>query len=662
MAASVFVDDSSGWDVSDINSLTAEGSSEQYTIGLRNERSIRPKTGVSHKTTVHSVSNSSLEQHEDVNKHESEIGPFVSAASSEHIDSDFSADPYIQEGQRIDTALLDRNNRTWPFEVATYPPNDNNLSSIGNNIQTTPRLQFPSEVSIQQNTHQDLRSMSEDSLLAILEEFDATDINKLDLELNMIPETDMTQSKRVLENFKRAHGTISNHVPNGHLKSDNVSDKIRVDNLHMNERPDESQSETHVRNNNRTLRSFSSDDDLEADLGMSSYAVNGTRSNSEISEWHCHTLVKPEYDKLARNQLIAVCVLCALFMIGEAVGGVLSDSLALFTDVLHLGSDLISFLISLLAIYLSKKPATKNMSFGYHRAEVLGALFSVFIIWLVTGVLCYMAVERITGGHYTSVKPDEMLVTASLGVMFNVVMGIVLHSEKCCGSASARASFGHGHSHGGGGHSHGHSHKPSNHPNDAAYERLLQHDTDQELMPRTPSTESHTIHKHHRKKNINVRAAFIHVIGDIIQSVGVLVAALIIKLMPDPSSKLADPICTFLFSIIVLFTTVFVLRDTLQIMMEGVPRDVDYSEIIADLESLPGVKTAHDLSVWALTIDKNAVAIHLGIDASSSHQSVLEAANTMLKQKHKFLFTTVQVETHVPEITENCHKCQVSLA
>ncbi|ESO86768.1 hypothetical protein LOTGIDRAFT_128278, partial [Lottia gigantea] len=57
--------------------------------------------------------------------------------------------------------------------------------------------------------------------------------------------------------------------------------------------------------------------------------------------------------------------------------GFLANSLALFTDVLHLGSDLISFLISLLAIYLSQKPPTRKMSFGYHRAgrELVG-LFS----------------------------------------------------------------------------------------------------------------------------------------------------------------------------------------------------------------------------------------------------------------------------------------------
>ncbi|GFS14635.1 zinc transporter [Elysia marginata] len=85
---------------------------------------------------------------------------------------------------------------------------------------------------------------------------------------------------------------------------------------------------------------------------------------------HCHKpkMASSMQDSLARRQLFAVVVLCVIFMAGEAVGGVLANSLALFTDVLHLGSDLVSFIISLLAMWLANKPATRRMSFGYHRA------------------------------------------------------------------------------------------------------------------------------------------------------------------------------------------------------------------------------------------------------------------------------------------------------
>ena len=106
-------------------------------------------------------------------------------------------------------------------------------------------------------------------------------------------------------------------------------------------------------------------------------------------------------------------------------------------------------------------------------------------------------------------------------------MGFVLHSEKCCGVAKGHAKFGHGHSH-----SHSHSHSHGNDTDRYQYEPL---DVASDRRERGVETEEEEEEggedssETRRHKNINVRAAFIHVVGDIIQSVGVLVAALIIK-------------------------------------------------------------------------------------------------------------------------------------
>ena len=69
------------------------------------------------------------------------------------------------------------------------------------------------------------------------------------------------------------------------------------------------------------------------------------------------------------------------------------------------------------------------------------------------------------------------------------------------------------------------------------------------------------------KENINVKAAFIHVIGDFVQSLGVFTAALIIFFKPE--WKIVDPICTFIFSVLVLGTTLSILRNTINVLMEG---------------------------------------------------------------------------------------------
>jgi cation diffusion facilitator family transporter len=92
------------------------------------------------------------------------------------------------------------------------------------------------------------------------------------------------------------------------------------------------------------------------------------------------------------------------------------------------------------------------------------------------------------------------------------------------------------------------------------------------------SHDSHDSHNDHdiehktvvRKRNINVRAAFIHVLGDFFQSVGVLVAALVIYIEPEYS--IVDPLCTFLFSVLVLITTFNIIRDVLNVLMEGMLR------------------------------------------------------------------------------------------
>ena len=79
------------------------------------------------------------------------------------------------------------------------------------------------------------------------------------------------------------------------------------------------------------------------------------------------------------------------------------------------------------------------------------------------------------------------------------------------------------------------------------------------------------------EENINVRAAIVHMVGDMIQSLGVIAAALIIYFKPDWT--IADPICTFLFSILVMFTTVPIFKDCMRILMENAPEDIDTVEL-----------------------------------------------------------------------------------
>ncbi|KAJ9586284.1 hypothetical protein L9F63_020078 [Diploptera punctata] len=316
-------------------------------------------------------------------------------------------------------------------------------------------------------------------------------------------------------------------------------------------------------------------------------------------EDHCHVTTHPRANSMACQQLVAATLMCLLFMVAEVVGGYLAGSLAVMTDAAHLLSDCVGFLISLFAIWLGQCPPTRRLSFGYHRAEILGALLSVALIWMLTGVFVYLAVLRVIHQDF-NIEADTMMIVAAIGVVINIVMGLVLHGA-CHGV------------------SHNHAHK-------------------------------------HEQRNINVRAAVIHVLGDLIQSVGVLVSAIVIKFYPGV--KLVDPVCTFFFSLLVLVTTFPVLRDAAHVLMEGFPQQLDYTVISNSLQALNGVCTVHSLHVWSLTLNKIALTAHLTVDGATDMDVVLQEALCLVHRKFDIHHTTIQVERYCAATMQHCLQCQ----
>ena len=102
----------------------------------------------------------------------------------------------------------------------------------------------------------------------------------------------------------------------------------------------------------------------------------------------------------------------------------MASSIAIMSDAAHLLSDLLGFIISIVSIYISRRKADKSMTFGYHRAEVIGALVSINIIWGLTFWLLYEATLRVI--YPTPVNGLYMLITAVIGFIFNIIMGFVL--------------------------------------------------------------------------------------------------------------------------------------------------------------------------------------------------------------------------------------------
>lgn len=159
-----------------------------------------------------------------------------------------------------------------------------------------------------------------------------------------------------------------------------------------------------------------------------------------VAQLKCNDRCSIDNTKEAKKRVRAVrklsfaVGLCIIFIIGEVIGGVISNSLAILTDAAHLLSDIAGFAIALFAIYASGWEANPRQTFGYYRLEILGALISIQIIWLVTGVLVYEAIVRF-------IHPDKningliMFCVACGGLGINIIIMCTLGHE------------GHGHSH-----------------------------------------------------------------------------------------------------------------------------------------------------------------------------------------------------------------------
>ncbi|KAK6619939.1 hypothetical protein RUM44_006339 [Polyplax serrata] len=310
---------------------------------------------------------------------------------------------------------------------------------------------------------------------------------------------------------------------------------------------------------------------------------------------HCHQFAPAHGHAHSTSKLVLTLCLCLMFMIAEMIGGYLAGSVAIVSDGAHLLIDVLGFVISLIAITTSKRKGTTKFNLGFFRIEVLTTVTSILLIWFMTAVFLYIATNRLIDGNY-DIEVNTMIIISSLGVIINIVMISVLHGN-CC-------------SH----HIHSHS------------------------VLREKSKGS---------QNINVQAAIVHVIGDLVQSIGVFVSSLIIKFYPQ--AKFMDPVCTFVFSIIVIFSTLRLLRDCLNILMEGVPKSIEYNNILVSLQGLNGVLQVHGLSVWSLTVDKNVLNVHLAVDDTVDRDLLLFQAQKMLSTNYGISNHTIQIERFHPK-------------
>ncbi len=144
------------------------------------------------------------------------------------------------------------------------------------------------------------------------------------------------------------------------------------------------------------------------------------------------------------------------------------------------------------------------------------------------------------------------------------------------------------------------------------------------------------------KGNLNLRSAYLHVLGDALGSLGAIIAGLLVSLF---SWNIVDPVISIIVALIILKNAWGVITHSFHILMEGTPITVDHKEVEKKLQEIPGVINVHDLHIWTITSGLDSLSCHLLVGKDTDHQKILHTAIILLEKHFAISHTTIQIET-----------------
>ncbi|MCM3031636.1 cation diffusion facilitator family transporter [Niallia sp. MER 6] len=277
-----------------------------------------------------------------------------------------------------------------------------------------------------------------------------------------------------------------------------------------------------------------------------------------------------------KKVLLISFIIITSYMIIEAVGGFLTNSLALLSDAGHMLSDSVSLVIALLAFQLGEKTASYSNTYGFRRFEIIAAMINGATLMLISLYIIYEAIIRFA--NPPEVATTGMLLISIIGLLVNLVVAWI--------------------------------------------------------MFRGGDTEH----------NLNMRGAFLHVISDMLGSVGAIIAAILMMMF---GWGWADPLASVIVAVLILRSGYFVLKDALHVLMEGTPKSVNVEELIKDIEKTEGIQGIHDLHIWSITSEMHALSCHAVVDSQltvAESEAILR--NIEHELEHKGIsHVTIQLET-----------------
>jgi cobalt-zinc-cadmium efflux system protein len=297
-------------------------------------------------------------------------------------------------------------------------------------------------------------------------------------------------------------------------------------------------------------------------------------------------------DSHLEGRFLWALALTALVLVGEVVGGLWTHSLALLSDAAHVLMDVVALSLSYVALRMAAREASDRHSYGLHRAEVLAAVINGGTLFVIAAGIFWEAGHRLMAPE--PVKSIEMLLIAAAGLAVNLVVLLVL-----CG------------------HDHCHSHDHQDHEAD---------------------------HEHAEGPgDLNVRSAWLHVLGDTLSSVGVIIAGLVIWWTGWTTF---DPLMSIIIAGVLFVGSGRLLKSGIHILMEGVPEEAHLPDIGRAMAAVPGVREVHDLHVWSLCPGAIALSAHVTVENAtwSDTNGIQAALKAVLRDRFGIEHTTVQIE------------------
>ena len=272
------------------------------------------------------------------------------------------------------------------------------------------------------------------------------------------------------------------------------------------------------------------------------------------------------------GRLWAVVAILAVFLVVEAVGALVTNSLSLLSDAGHMLTDLVGIGMALAAIHVANRRVQRShRTFGLYRLEILAALANAVLLFAVGLYVVWEAIDRLQ--HPESVRSGEMLVIAIAGAIANVVCFLLLREGA--------------------------------------------------------------------NESLNVRGAYLEVLADLLTSVGVIIAALVIAFT---NWEWVDPIIGAGIGLFIFPRTWKLGAQAIRVLVEAAPPHLDVDAVRVDLAAVEGVVNVHDLHVWTLTSEMDMASAHLVVADESDLHTVLDRAREVLRVNYHIDHSTLQVE------------------